>query len=629
MSKQYTFEAQTERLLELLTHSIYSNKDIFLRELISNASDAIDKARIRSLTDTEYLEDDTNFEIRITSDEENHIITIEDNGIGMTRDEVVANIGTIAKSGTKDFLEKLEKTKDENSLIGQFGVGFYSVFMVAEKVELETKSFDSKTSVIWISEGKGTFELSDGKRKKRGTKITIFLKKDESEYAKNYKLRELIKKHSNYIGVPIMLPEYQDPKEKKEEKFSQVNETKAIWNKQKSEITDEEYKNFYQSVSMDFTDPLAHIHTKTEGNVSYTALLYIPMAKNMFLGSADSQTEYGPKLFVQNVMILEKAALLLPVWLRFVSWVVQTSDIPLNISREMLQGNPNTEKIKKSLTKKIIDTLKKELINNRENYENFLGNFGNILKEGIYYEIDLKEEIAGTITFYSLLENKKITLDEYLKKAQEEKKDDKNIKKIYFITAKSLAEAKANPYIDQFQKKNIDVLLLVDPIDEWLTGSLTSYWGNPLISITGKDVELEVSEEEKKQQEEKAKEYKDLFELIKNTIGSDTLEAVQPSTRLGDHVWALATKDGQLSIQMEKMMRAMGQEVPPQKRTLELNPDHKIVALMFEEFQSDLKSEKLKNLIWYVYEQALLLEWWELSDYRAFVERMNQFIVSK
>jgi len=629
MSKQYSFEAQTERLLELLTHSIYSNKDIFLRELISNASDAIDKARIKSLTDTDYLWDDTQFEIRLSSNEAKNIITLEDNGIGMTREEVIVNIGTIAKSGTKDFLEKLEKTKDENSLIGQFGVGFYSVFMVAEKVELETKSAESEKSVIWTSQGKGTFELADGKREKRGTKITIFLKTWEEEYAKNYKLRELIKKHSNYISVPILLPKYQDEKEKKDPDFEQINETKAIWQKNKSEITAEDHKNFYQSLSMDFSDPLTNIHTKAEGVVSYTALLYIPQKKNMFLGNADSQTEYGPKLFVQNVMILEKASVLLPVWLRFIAWVVQTSDIPLNISREMLQSNPSTQKIQKALTKKIIDALKKQCKDNRTEYETFLENYGTILKEWIHYEAELKEDIAETLTFHSLLGNNKITLDEYLEKAPEEKKDDTTTKKIYYITAKSLAEAKANPYIDQFQKKKIDVLLLTDTIDEWLTGALTSYKENPLVSITGKDVELEISEEEKKEQEEKTKKYKDLFELVKNTIGTDKLEVVQTSTRLGDHLWALASKNGQLSIQMEKMMRAMWQEVPIQKRTLELNPNHKIIQLMQEEFQSDVKSEKLKNLIWYVYEQALLLEWGELTDYRCFVERMNQFIVEK
>lgn len=422
MSNQYSFEAETERLLELLTHSIYSNKEIFLRELISNASDAIDKARIKSLTDSNYLWENSNFEIKIDSDWENGIITLEDNGIWMTREEVMKNIWTIAKSGTKDFLEKLKESKEKNNLIGQFWVGFYSVFMVADKVELETKSNDSETSIIWTSEGKWNYDLSEWSKTSRGTIIKIFLKKEENEYAQNWKLRELIKKHSNYVWVPIMMKEVENETNKdSEKKWEQINETKAIWNKNKSEIKDEEYQEFYSSLSYDFKKPLTHIHLNTEWMISYKSILFIPQEKNMFGGNDDPSKEYGPKLFVQNVLILEKARDLLPVWLRFVSGVVQTSDLPLNISREMLQSNTNLEKIKKWLTKKIVEKLKFELKENGENYNTFLQNYGKILKEWIYYEPDLKEDIAGIVKFHSLLENKEITLDEYLQKAKIEK----------------------------------------------------------------------------------------------------------------------------------------------------------------------------------------------------------------
>lgn len=631
MSKQYSFEAETERLLELLTHSIYSNKEIFLRELISNASDAIDKARIKSLTDSNYLWENSNFEIKIDSDSKNGIITLEDNGIWMTREEVMKNIWTIAKSGTKDFLEKLKESKEQNNLIGQFWVGFYSVFMVADKVELETKSNDSKTSIIWTSQGKWNYDLSEWNKTSRGTIIKIFLKKEENEYSQNWKLRELIKKHSNYVWVPIMMKEVENETNKdSEKKWEQVNETKAIWNKNKSEIKDEEYNEFYSSLSYDFKKPLTHIHLNTEWMISYKSILFIPQEKNMFGGNDDPSKEYGPKLFVQNVLILEKARDLLPVWLRFVSGVVQTSDLPLNISREILQSNTNLEKIKKWLTKKIVEKLKFELKENGENYNTFLQNYGKILKEWIYYEQDLKEDIAGIVKFHSLLENKEITLDEYLQKAKIEKtegegEEKKEIKTIYYITAKNLAEAKANPYIDQFKNKNIDVLLLVDTIDEWIVGVLNEYDGNKLTSITSSNLELQ-NEEEKKDFEEKTKEFKDLFELIKNTIWSEKLEKVQATSRLGENVWALTTKQWWLTPQMEKMMKAMGQAIPTQKRILELNPESPLVISMFDEFKKDLKSEKLKDMIQYVYEQAILLEWWELEDYRWFINRVNKFI---
>lgn len=630
MSKQYSFEAETERLLELLTHSIYSNKDIFLRELISNASDAIDKARIKSLTDSNYLGENNIFEIKIDVDNKNHIIIIEDNGIWMTQEEVIKNIGTIAKSGTKDFLDKLKESKEQNNLIGQFWVGFYSVFMIAEKVELETKSNDSQHSVIWTSEWKWNYNIELWNKKSRWTTIKIFLKPEEKEYAENWKLRELIKKHSHYVGVPILMKEIANEDKNSQEKWEQINETKAIWNKNKSEITSEEYSEFYSSLSYDFKKPLSHIHISTEWIVSYKSILFIPQEKNMFAWNDDPSKEYWPKLFVQNVLILEKARDLLPVWLRFISWVVQTSDIPLNISREMLQANSSLEKIKKWLTKKILEKLKFELKENKENYDTFLQNYGKILKEWIYYDTDLKEEIAGIVKFYSLLENKEITLEEYLEKAKVEKtegegEEKKEIKTIYYITAKNLAEAKANPYIDQFKNKNIDVLLLVDTIDEWIVGVLNEYAGNKLTSITSSNLELQ-NEEEKKDFEEKTKEFKDLFELIKNTIWSDKIEKVQATSRLGENVWALTTKEWWLTPQMEKMMKAMGQAIPTQKRILELNPKSPLVISMFDEFKKDLKSEKLRDMIQYVYEQAILLEWWELEDYRWFINRINKFI---
>lgn len=632
-NKQYTFQAETERLLELLTHSIYSNKEIFLRELISNASDAIDKARIKSLTDIHYLWENNVFEIKVDTDKNTSTIIIEDNGVGMTQDEVIKNIGTIAKSGTKDFLEKLKESKEQNNLIGQFGVGFYSAFMVAEKVELETKSNESEKSIIWTSNGKWTFEITEWTKTTRGTSITLFLKETEKEFLENWKLRELIKKYSNYLAIPILVKEIENEENKwKELKWEQVNETKAIWNKNKSEIKEEEYNEFYSQISYDFKKPLSHIHINTEWVVSYKSILFIPQEKNMFGGNDDPSKEFGPKLFVQNVLILEKAKELFPVWLRFISWVIQTSDLPLNISRELLQSNTVLEKIKKWLTKKILEKLKYELKENTTNYDIFLENFWKILKEWIYYDAELKEEIAGVIKYQSLLLSKNITLDEYLQTAkidttEGEWENKKELKNIYYITAKSLPEAKANPYIDQFKDKNIDVLLLVDPIDEWIIWVLKEYNGNKLISITASNFELNEENEEIKQKlEEQKKEYKDLFELIKNTIWADKLEEVKASSRLWENVWALSAKEWSMTLQMEKMMKSMGQEVPIQKRTLELNPENSLVQSMLEEFKKDIKSQKLNDMMKYVYEQAILLEWWELEDYRWFINRINKFI---
>ncbi|USN57789.1 MAG: molecular chaperone HtpG [Candidatus Peribacteria bacterium] len=413
-----------------MTHSIYSNKEIFLRELISNASDAIDKARLKSLTDTTFLGDDNTFEIKLSIDAEKNTITIEDNGIGMTEEELHSCIGTIAKSGTKEFLEKLKKAKEDttHNLIGQFGVGFYSSFMVADTVELETKSPLDTKAHKWVSNGKNDYEISESDKKTRGTKITLFIDEANKELVTEWKVRELVKKYSNYVGVPIMLltspqpspSEERESKDSKEKTWEQVNETTPLWKKSKSSIKPEEYTEFYKSVSMDFNDPLTHAHIDVEGMVSYKSILFVPKEKNMFNDMRDPSKEYGPKLYVQNVLILEHAKELLPVWLRFVSGVVETSDLPLNISREMLQSNSTLDTIKKSLTKKVIGEIKKVMHNNEVEYLKFLENYGPLLKEGIHYEPEMKEEIVEVVKFPTLLSDKKLSLDEYLSSVNSE-----------------------------------------------------------------------------------------------------------------------------------------------------------------------------------------------------------------
>lgn len=628
MTKKFNFEAETGRILELLTHSIYSNKEIFLRELISNSSDAIEKARLKSLTDATFLWEHTKFEIRVWGDKEKNILYIEDNGIGMTEDELHTCIWTIAKSGTKEFLEKMKKAKEdsEHSLIGQFWVGFYSAFMIADKVELETKSPLDTKSHKWISDGKSDYTVEEGKREARWTKITLFVDETNKELLEEWKIKELVKKYSNYVPFPILLEiekeEGEWDKKIVKKEWEQINETKPIWQKNKSELKIEDYNTFYSEISYDFKEPLTYTHIHTEWTVSYKSILFVPSEKNMFVNISDPNTEYGPKLYVQNVLILDKAKDLLPVWLRFVSWVVETSDLPLNISREMLQSNTVLTTIKKNLTKKILSELKKSLENDRVKYSTFLTNFSQILKEGIYYDADLQEEIAAILTWDSFLENKGITLDAYIEKIKESEK-----KHIYYITGKSQSEVLASPYLTQFKDNGVDVLLLTDPIDVFLMQNFTKYKDIELKSITSPDIELKAdSEEEKKEKEVKKREYKDLLELIKNTIGNEKIEKVELTNKIGENLAALKTPNGSITPQMEKMMKAMGQPVPKQKRIFELSQDNPIVMVMKSEFDRDVKSEKLKDMILYAYEQAILLEGGELENVAEFIKRVNTFV---
>lgn len=621
---QHNFEAETGKVLELLTHSIYSNKEIFLRELISNASDAIDKARIKSLTDTNYLGTDSEFQITLDADTEKNILIIQDNWVGMNEEELHKNLGTIAKSGTKDFIEKLQKAKEnaDNNLIGQFGVGFYSAFMVADKVEVETKSNDSDTAFKWISDGKSAYEVSTSDKTSRGTTIKLFIDEANKDLVAEWKIKELIKKYSNYVAVPIKMQveEKNDKGEVTGNKLEQLNDMKSIWTKSKTSVKEEEYKEFYKTLSMDFNEPLAHIHNNVEWIVSYKSLLYIPKEKNMFINMDDPNREFGPKLYVKNVLILDNCKDLLPVWLRFISGVVETSDIPLNVSRELLQSNATLEKIKKGLTKKVMSELKKNLKNNPENYDAFLKNYAMQLKEGIYYESENREEIASLVKFETL-QGKTLSLDEYI-----ENLENKEDKKIYFIAGKSKQEVLASPYLAQFKENNTDVLLFCDPVDQFTLQVLKEFKEFKLISATSDEVKLkEKTQEEEKKNEELKKDFWDFLELTKNTIWSEKIEKVELNENLWNALWALKTPENGMDPQMEKMMKAMGQEVPAQKRILELNPNNSLVSAMKEEFSKDLKSQKLSEMMNYAYNQAVLLEWGEVDNMPEFIATLNKF----
>jgi len=643
MSK-HNFEAETWRILELLTHSIYSNKEIFIRELVSNASDAIDKARLKSLTDTTFLWEDVDFKIVVEADENNNIITISDNGIGMTKDELISHLGTIAKSWTKEFLEKIKKAKEgwDHNLIGQFWVGFYSSFMVADKVEVFSKSALDKKAYKWISDWKSEFSIEelDADNLTRWTRVVLYINEANKDLVHDWKLKELIRKYSNYIWVPIMMREYDSrtdedkQKEPKEMSFEQVNETKPIWKKDKKDIKSEDYKAFYQSISYDWNEPLFTIHNNVEWMASYKSILFAPRDLNMYQNLADPHLEYGPKLYVQNVLILEHAKELMPIWLRFISWVIETNDLPLNISREMLQDNSVLDKIKKGLTKKVIWELWTSLKNNREDYVKFWSNYWKVLKEGIHYEYDLKTEIAGVALFRWINSSDLITLDEYLEKTEwkeiekeiDGKKEKVTEKTIYYIISKSDSEALSSPYLSQFREKNIDVLVLTDPIDSFLVQWFTEYKDAKLVSITSSDIELEEkTEEQKKEKEEKQKTMKWLFELVKNTIWTEKIEDVVINDNLWTALWALKTLKDWVDPQLEKMMKAMWQHVPEQKRILELNSKNSVVESMKREFDNDVKSEKLTDIINYAYMQAILLEWWELEDPALFVSLTNKF----
>lgn len=647
MSK-HNFEAETGRILELLTHSIYSNKEIFLRELISNAADAIDKARLKALTDSNFLGDDVDFKIVVESDESNNIITISDNGIWMIKEELISHLWTIAKSGTKEFVEKLQKAKEDSdhNLIGQFWVWFYSSFMVADKVEVFSKSpLDSK-AYKWISDWKNDYTVEEFSAENlyRWTRVVLYINEANKDLVHDWKLKELIKKYSNFVWVPIMMREYDsrtEEEKQKEEKvmpFEQINETKPIWKKSKSDITPEEYKAFYQSLSFDWNDPLFTIHNNVEWMVSYKSILFAPREVNMYKNLSDPNLEYGPKLYVQNVLILENAKELMPIWLRFVAGVIETNDLPLNISREMLQDNSTLDKIKKWLTKKVISELLNTLKNNREDYVKFWSNYGKVVKEWIHYEYDLKTDIAGVSLFKWINTGELITLDEYLEKAPnspltppsnqggEDKEENKSNKTIYYIIAKSESEALASPYLAQFREKNIDVLVFTDPIDSFLVQWFTEYKDAKLVSITSNDIELEEkTEEQKKEKEEKQKNMKWLFELIKNTIWWEKIEEVVLNDNLWNSLWALKTPKNGIDPQLEKMMKAMWQDVPTQKRILELNSKNKLVESMKSEFDNDVKSSKLSDIINYAYMQAILLEWWELENPAEFVNLTNKF----
>lgn len=628
MSQAETHKFQTEvnQLLKLMIHSLYSNKEIFLRELISNASDALDKLRFEAVSNDALNENETELFILIDYDKDARTVKITDNGIGMTRDEVIANIGTIANSGTKKFLENLsgDQAKDSN-LIGQFGVGFYASFIVADKVTLTTRKAgdDSANGTVWESAGEGEYTLETIEKAVKGTEIVLHLKEDMDEFLEEFRLKNIISTYSDHINFPIKMYKSEWNEETKEstktEELEQVNKATAIWTQPKSELSEEEYNNFYQTISHDFEAPLATIHNKVEGTLEYTSLLYLP--KKAPFDLYDRDRRYGLKLYVKRVFIMDDAEHLMPTYLRFVRGVIDSSDLPLNVSREILQSNKVVDKIRSASVKRVLDYLEKlSKAEDQTDFNNFWDEFGNVMKEGIVEDFANKDKIARLLRFSSTHESsdesQRVSLETYVDRMQEGQEA------IYFITADSYAAASGSPHLEIFRKKGIEVLLLSDRIDEWLVSHLTEFDGKQLKSVTSGDlkefeneVEKELSEEDKKVQEA-------LIDKVKNSI-EEQVSDVRITHRLTDSPACVVSADGDMSAHMARMMEQLGQAVPRQKPVLELNPEHALVKKL-EGLES---KDQVKEWSLFLLEQAQLAEGDQLERPADFIKRMNKLLV--
>ncbi len=610
MSK-HTFETEVSQLLHLMTHSLYSNKEIFLRELISNASDALDKLNYLTLTDDKFKQLKYEPRIDIKIDKENKTLTISDTGIGMNEEDLVANLGTIARSGTKSFIEKLSgDAKKDSLLIGQFGVGFYSAFMVADKIEVLTKKAGEDKAYLWISEGKGEYEIKEAKKDSHGTEIKLHLKEGEEEFLESYRIESIVKKYSNHIPFPIYLEEEIEKDGKKEKEVRQINKASALWRLPKNEISEEEYKDFYKQISHDDHDPLLWIHTKAEGTIEYTTLFYIPSEPPIDLYRVDYQS--GVKLYVKRVFITDDDKELLPTYLRFVRGIIDVEDIPLNISREMLQQNTILMKVKKASTKKILTELKKLKEKDREKYIEFFKKFGKVLKEGLYGDFENRDLLLDLMLFKSSKREGYIDLNEYKEAMQ------KDQKAIYYITGENESILRNSPLIEQFKKKDIEVLLMDDEIDAIVLPMVPSYKDIPFKSVTTTDVEedlgLKIEKDESK--------YKELILKIKEIL-KDEVKDVKVSNRLSDSPACLVFDKNDPDYQMQQMLKQMGQtNLPKVKPILEINPEHEIFNKIL--LKNDFAA--LYDIAPVILDEAKLSEGMKIDDIWEFTKKLNKLI---
>ena len=612
------FEAEVAQVLRLVTHSLYSHKEIFLRELISNASDACDKLRFESIAKPELLAGDSELHIDVSWDAEARTVTVRDNGIGMSRDEVVANIGTIASSGTRRFLEAMSgEQKADARLIGQFGVGFYSAFVVADKVTVVTRRADAPVAegVKWESDGKGEYSLEQVEQAERGTAVVLHLKADEDDFLKGWQLKSLIRKYSDHVAFPIRMPVEKDGKSTDE--FESINAASALWTKPKSDISDEDYQSFYKSLGHDFNDPLAWTHNRVEGSQSFTTLLYIPAQPpfDLMMGGRDERK--GLKLYIRRVFIMDAAEELLPNYLRFVRGVVDADDLPLNVSREILQHNRQVDRIKAACVKRVLDLIEKLAKDEPEKFATFYKAFGNTLKEGISEDANNRERIAKLLRFASTKGEgtaQNVSLDDYIGRMAIGQDA------IWYITADSYAAAAGSPQLEAFKAKDIEVLLMSDRIDEWMIGSLSEYEGKKLKSVAKGEVPLD--EADKKKQEEAAKEAEPLLKKLKELLG-DRVGEVKVSARLTDSPSCLALSDYEMAPHLARLLREAGQDMPESKPTLEINPQHALVKRV----EAEADEDKARDLATLLLEQAEISAGAQLPDPAAFVQRMNRVLL--
>lgn len=617
------FQSEVKQLLQLMIHSLYSNKEIFLRELISNASDAADKLRFKALSNPALYEGDGELRVRVSFDTDKGTLTISDNGIGMTREQVIDHLGTIAKSGTKEFLTALGQDQAKDSqLIGQFGVGFYSAFIVADKVTVKTRAAGEATDkgVLWESAGEGEYSVADIEKKSRGTDVILHLREEEKEFLNDWRLREIIGKYSDHIGLPVemLTKEYDDEGKETGEKWEKINKSDALWTRSKNDISDEEYKEFYKHLSHDFADPLLWAHNKVEGNQEYTSLLYVPSKAPWDLFNREHK--HGLKLYVQRVFIMDDAEQFMPNYLRFMRGLIDSNDLPLNVSREILQDNKTTAALRKALTKRSLQMLEKLAKEDAEKYQQFWKEFGLVLKEGPAEDFANKETIAKLLRFASTHNDSSeqtVSLEDYVARMKEGQKA------IYYITADSYVAAKNSPHLELFNKKGIEVLLLSDRIDEWMLSYLTEFDGKALQTITKADLDLGdlADKEENEAQKEQDKAFDSFIERVKTLLG-ERVKEVRLTHRLTDTPAVVSTGNDQMTTQMAKLFAAAGQPVPEVKYTFELNPEHHLVKKA-----ADIADEaEFADWVELLLEQAMLAERGSLENPAAFIKRINKLL---
>jgi molecular chaperone HtpG len=616
------FQAEVKQLLQLMIHSLYSNREIFLRELISNASDACDKLRFEGLHNSALFENDSELAIHVSYDTEAKTLTISDNGIGMSRDEVINNLGTIAKSGTREFFTQLsgDQQKDAN-LIGQFGVGFYSAFIVADKVSVLTRRAGEKTDqgVSWESDGGGEFAIEMVEQAARGTSITLHLREGQEDLLNGTKLRTIIHKYSDHIVQPILMKkeEWKDDAQQVLEEEETINQAFALWARPKTEISDDEYKGFYKHVGHDYEDPLAWTHARVEGRQEYTMLLYLPARAPFDLWERDAS--HGIKLYVRRVFIMDDATQLMPHYLRFVRGVVDTNDLPLNVSREILQESKDIEAIRSGCTKKVLGLLEDMAVKDPEKYAKFWDVFGRVLKEGVGEDFANKDKIAGLLRLASTHTNSPgeiVSLADYISRMKEGQD------KIYYITADTFNAAKNSPHLEVFRKKDIEVLLLTDHVDEWVVSNLSAFEGKPLVSVAkgGLDLGKLEDESEKQEQEKDAGAFKDLTDKIKASL-SDRVKEVRVTHRLTDSPACLVADVHDINANLARLLKASGQKAPVSQPILEINPKHPVVLRL------KVEEKKFDDWASVLFDQALLAEGGQLDDPASFVKRINQLML--